>query len=186
MKFVTNLDLLSNELQNAVVQNLATAPSNAKAGQIYYNSSDKYIYRYDGASWSPIGVVYSQGSTTGAVITGLNASGEVTTTTVPNLTLTGYSPITGGTVKEGMTLEEAMQAMDTAIKSAVAGSVLSVKATDNKGIIIEGTDNNPTVGIKLDSDSANAASLSANGLMVTIPEVTVPEYGLTKDTTSTD
>lgn len=186
MKFVTNLDLLSNELQNAVVQNLATAPSNAKAGQIYYNSGDKYIYRYDGATWSPIGVVYSQGSTTGAVITGLNASGEVTTTTVPNLTLTGYSPITGGTVKEGMTLEEAMQAMDGAIKSAVAGSVLSVKATNNKGIIIEGTDNNPTVGIKLDSDSANAASLSANGLMVTIPEVTVPEYGLTKDTASTE
>ena len=47
MKYLTSINLLQNELQNAVIQNLAVAPSNAKAGQIYYNSADKYIYRYD-------------------------------------------------------------------------------------------------------------------------------------------
>ena len=42
---LTNLDLNKNELQNAVIQPLATAPANPKLGQIYTNSQDKVIYR---------------------------------------------------------------------------------------------------------------------------------------------
>ena len=120
-KFVTNINLLQNELQNAVVQVLATDPANGKIGQIYYNSTHKALMQYDGAKWNRVGVVYQQGSTTGAVITGLDASGNVTTTNVTGLTLTGYTPVEGGYVTAGMSLQEAMQAMDTAIKNAVAG-----------------------------------------------------------------
>ena len=40
-KVLTNLDLSKNELQNAVVQPLAVAPSNPALGQIYTNSADK-------------------------------------------------------------------------------------------------------------------------------------------------
>ena len=119
-KFVTNINLLQNELQNAVVQVLATDPVNGKMGQIYYNSTNKALMQYDGAKWNRVGVVYQQDSTTGAVITGLDASGNVTTTNVTGLTLTGYTPIEGGYVTAGMTMQEAMQAMDTAIKNAVA------------------------------------------------------------------
>ena len=121
MKYVNSLNLLQNELQNAVVQVLATAPVNAKMGQIYYNSTHKALMQYDGARWNRVGVVYQQDSTTGAVITGLDASGNVTTTNVTGLTLTGYTPVEGGYVTAGMSLQEAMQAMDTAIKNAVAG-----------------------------------------------------------------
>lgn len=120
-KFVTNINLLQNELQNAVIQVLATNPVNAKIGQIYYNSTHKALMQYDGAKWNRVGVVYQQDSTTGAVITGLDASGNVTTTNVTGLTLTGYTPVEGGYVTAGMSLQEAMQAMDTAIKNAVAG-----------------------------------------------------------------
>ena len=95
LRFLTDVNLLGNQLQNAVIQVLATAPATAKEGQIYYNSADKLIYRYDGANWSPVGVVYSQASGTGAVITGLGADGNVTTTTVTNLTLDGYTPVEG-------------------------------------------------------------------------------------------
>lgn len=121
MKFLTNLNLLGNELQNAVIQVLATAPSNPKQGQIYYNSSDKLIHRYDGSGWGAVGVVYGQASSTGAVVTGLDDAGNVTTTNVTGLTLTGYTPVEGGYVTAGMTMQEAMSAMDTAIKNAVAG-----------------------------------------------------------------
>ena len=121
MKYVNSLNLLQNELQNAVIQVLATDPVNAKIGQIYYNSTHKALMQYDGAKWNRVGVVYQQDSTTGAVITGLDASGNVTTTNVTGLTLTGYTPIEGGYVTVGMTIQEAMQAMDTAIKNAVAG-----------------------------------------------------------------
>lgn len=120
-KFVTNINLLQNELQNAVIQVLATDPANGKLGQIYYNSANKALMQYDGAKWNKVGVVYQQDSTTGAVITGLDASGNVTTTNVTGLTLTGYTPVEGGYVTAGMSLQEAMQAMDTAIKNAVAG-----------------------------------------------------------------
>lgn len=120
-KFVTNINLLQNELQNAVIQVLATDPANGKMGQIYYNSTHKALMQYDGAKWNKVGVVYQQDSTTGAVITGLDASGNVTTTNVTGLTLTGYTPVEGGYVTDGMSLQEAMNAMDTAIKNAVAG-----------------------------------------------------------------
>lgn len=120
-KFVTNINLLQNELQNAVIQVLATDPATGKLGQIYYNSANKALMQYDGAKWNKVGVVYQQDSTTGAVITGLDASGNVTTTNVTGLTLTGYTPVEGGYVTAGMSLQEAMNAMDTAIKNAVAG-----------------------------------------------------------------
>ena len=121
MNYLTNLNLNKNEIQNAVIQPLSVAPSNPKEGQIYYNSTDKFIYRYNGTTWGPIGVVYQQGSTTGAVITGLDNNGNVTTTNVIGLTLTGYTPVSGGYVSNNMTLQQALAALDGAVKNAVAG-----------------------------------------------------------------
>ena len=120
-KVLTNLDLSKNELQNAVVQPLAVAPSNPALGQIYTNSADKVIYQWDGEKWKPVGVVYQQAGSTGAVIVGLDSAGNVTTKKVIELTLSDYTPVDGGYVSAGMTLEQAMNAMDTAIKNAVAG-----------------------------------------------------------------
>lgn len=336
MNYLVNLNLNKNEIQNAVIQPLASAPAGAKAGQIYYNSGDKLIYRYDGTGWGPVGVVYSQGSSAGAVITGLDSAGNVTTTNVTGLTLTGYTPVTGGYISNNMTLEQALAALDTAVKNAVAGGgevnqnawskitvkkqstgetavtgaaadttiaagaktdtfavgsenkwvnvgsdgkqinvghslsgvtagtagsaakvpaitvdkaghitsmeekaitpaaigadasgaaaavlgsasddsskntvygakklaqkgvddaaaaktaadgkVASVSAAENKGIEIGGTATNPTVGIKLAGTTGNAATLGADGLMVTIPEVDVPEYTIAKLETAT-
>lgn len=314
MKYVNSLNLLQNELQNAVIQVLASDPATGKLGQIYYNSTNKALMQYDGAKWNRVGVVYQQDSTTGAVITGLDASGNVTTTNVTGLTLTGYTPVEGGYVTAGMSLQEAMNAMDTAIKNAVAGGgevnqnawskisipaqstaatavagqaedivlssdakvdtfvlktgnkwvdingsgktvnighslsgvtagttgaansvpvvtvdaaghvtgiesaaitpaaigaatkaevetaqaaaeaaqasadakVASVTATTNGGITISGEATAPTVGIKLDPATGNAATLGAAGLMVTIPEVKVPVYDIVKDADSGD
>ena len=55
MKYLTNLDLNKNELQNVVIQTLATAPSSGKLGQIYYNSTDKVLYQHDGTAWKAVG-----------------------------------------------------------------------------------------------------------------------------------
>lgn len=121
MNFLVNLNLNKNEIQNAVIQPLAVAPQNAVKGQIYFNSVDNFIYRYDGEKWKPVGVLYSQESTTGAVITGLDATGNVTTTKTIELTLDGLVPVESGYVANGMTLEAAIKALDTAVKDAVAG-----------------------------------------------------------------
>lgn len=120
-KVLTNLDLSKNEIQNAVIQPLASPPANPKLGQIYTNSTDKVIYQYDGEKWKPVGVVYQQEGSTGAVIVGLDSSGNVTTKKVIELTLTGYQPVDGGYIADGDTIQKAFAALDTAVKNAVAG-----------------------------------------------------------------
>lgn len=55
MKFLVPLNLLQNELQNAVLQPLATPPANPKLGQIYYNTTDKMAYAWDSTQWQPLG-----------------------------------------------------------------------------------------------------------------------------------
>lgn len=62
MKYITNIDLNKNELQNARVQNLATAPNNPVVGQIYFDTTDKTGYIYDGTEWRDIAAI-QQGAT---------------------------------------------------------------------------------------------------------------------------
>lgn len=74
MVFLTNLNLSKNELQNAVIQPLSTAPASAVQGQIYYNTVDLVLYQYDGTQWKQIGTTYvlpaATGSTLGGIIVG--------------------------------------------------------------------------------------------------------------------
>ena len=49
--FLTSVNLNKNELQNAVLHPLTTAPSTPVEGQVYYNSTDKQFYQYNGTGW---------------------------------------------------------------------------------------------------------------------------------------
>lgn len=45
MNFLTNINLNGNELQNVVIQNVATDPSNPKKGQLWFNTTDG-VFKY--------------------------------------------------------------------------------------------------------------------------------------------
>ena len=94
MKFLTNLDLQKNELQNATIQNLATDPGTPVQGQIYYNTVSDAIKVYDGAAW----VTLSTGSGTVTAVTG---SGAISSSggTTPNITIADGSTSVKGAVQ---------------------------------------------------------------------------------------
>ena len=158
MKFVTNLDLNKNELQNARVQNLATAPGSPVEGQIYYDTGDDTIYFRNASAWINIAGDIS-GVTAGTGLTGGGTSGVVTVTLANTaVTAAAYGSATAVatfTVDAQGRLTAAANATIAIPSTAVTDFTEAVQ--DVAGAAIAGTANEITVTY---NDGAGTITLS--------------------------
>ncbi|MGD9697603.1 hypothetical protein [Acinetobacter sp.] len=93
MKYLGNINLNNNELQNARIQNLGTAPSSPGEGRIYYDSSSgiKKLKYWDGTSWITIGEMSFGASST--AVTTTSATGAASTAARSDHTHAGVSTV---------------------------------------------------------------------------------------------
>ena len=140
--FLQHIDLNKNELQNAVVQNLGTAPSSPTEGQIYYDSTvgDKSIYVYNGSAWIGVGGDITE-VIAGTGLTGGGSSGSVTLNAI------------GG---DGIT------ANANEIETTVDGSTIELSATDGTGALR--IKNSGVTNAKLAADAVDGTKIADNAI----------------------
>lgn len=87
MKFVTNLNLNQNELQNGKFQVVASDPSTGNfEGRLIYNSTEKTVKYFDGTSWQKALISVETAGSASAALTISESNGTITVT--PNLATT--------------------------------------------------------------------------------------------------
>ena len=100
IRYLTNIDLGTNEIQYPVLHPLTSAPTayTAREGQMYYNSVDKKVKVYNGTTWISVGAVNSVTAGDGITLTGTAADPIVNhadTSSVSNLTASARTYVTG-------------------------------------------------------------------------------------------
>jgi hypothetical protein len=135
--FLSNIDLKKNEIQNAVIHNQSSEPSNPKAGQVYFNT-DPFISKlfvYDGNSWLDTTFV---GSLTVGDDVGVTVDVDLAT---DDLRIIGTGNQTVTTVSKIATDVELQVGLADDVEIA---SSLSVGSSDGPGLYVNTLDANGT------------------------------------------
>lgn len=141
MVYLVNLDLNQNELRNAVLQPLATAPSSPVLGQFYYNTTSKLIYIYNGTTWTEVAPAYNlptMSSTVkgGAILgNGLTITGDVLALGTPtSITPTSTNVVTSSGHTHAITGFEPTINLtaNKAVATGSAGGLVASTTTDTE------------------------------------------------------
>lgn len=63
-KILVSYNFLGNEIQNALLHVLASAPTALGSGQVYYDSTENRVRWYDGSSWNSLYTINDAGTST--------------------------------------------------------------------------------------------------------------------------
>lgn len=192
-KFLTDIDLNLNEIQNIVVQCLASAPAGVM-GQIYYNTNDHKLYQHNGSIWKPVG------DTSGAAIQITEEAGSGATfksytiyqggvALSPKINIPKDFLVRGAEIKTVTTTNVPYQ--DAAIGDKYIDFVINTKSdnpsvvtdehlylpindlahvyTAGNGIVISAGD---AISITIDSNNANGLAVTAAGLKLNLASAT--------------
>lgn len=127
IKHIANLDLTKQELRQAVIQRLSTAPSAPAEGQIYYNTVDDTVYFYDGTGWIDMG--QSGGGGGDVSVSGTPTSGQYARWT-NSTTIAG---VTASTVRTDINVADGADVTQTYI----AGQGTKATPLDADGFVLQ-------------------------------------------------
>ena len=145
-KWFNNIDLQQNELQNGVIQNLAADPTSGKAGQIYYNTTDKGYRYHNGTAWVSI---------TAEAVKSIKAGNGLTSTGTDTVTISLGDPSASGAASG--TTYGSNGVTETSHTHQVR---ISAATTDTPGVIELATDAEATAGTDT-TRAINAKQLAA-------------------------
>lgn len=185
-RFLTNLDLVTNELQNAVIQNLATDPTTGnKDGRIYYNTTSDKLRVYANGTWQNIGDIYDvQGTTneiTVSIVNGVATIGLPDDVTITNdLGVGGDLTVTGDLTVNGTVTSVNTETVNIADNMVLLNSNVTGSPTENAGIEVErGTSanvqlrwNESTDKWQVTEDGTNYVNIALAGDSITTSQIT--------------
>jgi len=180
-KILVDYDLSQNELQNAVIQNLASAPANPKAGQHYFNTADNTEYVYNGTSWVD---ALSQGDYTfqnGVELVSGTRNVQVKLGTSSNVTLTADSSGLSASVADAST--SAKGVIEIATDAEVSTGTSEVLAVNPKQLATKVTAN-----AAITAGTATKITYDAKGLVTagtTLSTSDIPDLSATYVAVST-
>jgi len=162
IKHLVDLDLSKNQLLNAVVQNLAAAPSSPVEGQIYWNTASETLFAYDGAAWIDLG---SDG-VTNLGYTASASNGTVTSSTGNNATIPLATNSNAGLLSPAehviVNNQSGTNTGDNAVNSLYSGLVSNVSTNisiDHNASTVDVNSSDGTDG------TINAANTNTAGIM---------------------
>lgn len=190
-KWVVDLDLNKNELQNAVLQNLAASPASPVAGQIWYSTADSLVYYFDGTNSVPVGYLPPATTTTlGGVIVGSNISVAADgTISVADASTSAKGVIEIATDVEASTGTDTVRAINAkqlatkvTANAAITGATKCKITYDSKGLVTAGADlaagdipdiSATYVAVSTKGQANGVASLGADGK---VPSAQLPSF----------